>query len=205
MKFEELFNNKEIFNIEIKEIENKCEHEFVKDDGMYICKKCFEINKNVFETNDCYDGCPMYCAYKRATHIRSTLTRYLGRESFVLPEEVVSIVKKFNPQNIIQIRNILKEHGLSTYYKHVYSIGERVGITPPSLNTNEYDRIIYYFNKFNSSYSQKYNTKNLINYHFILYKIFILIGRSDLITNLKIGKNRIKLASYEAIWNECFI
>jgi len=26
-----------------------------------------------------------------------------------------------------------------------------------------------------------------------------------LITNLKIGKNRIKLASYEAIWNECFI
>lgn len=181
-----------------------CCHEFIRDEGILICRLCSVIDRGVFdiqtETNE-----PTYCAYKRVTHIKSTLTRYLGRESFILPEDIVSLVQKFNPYTIEQVRHILKMNGLAKYYIHAYAIGHRVGIALPKLTHNEYEKVIFYFTSFNSVYSKKYHDKNMINYHFILYKIFQLIGRDELISGLKMGRNKIKLANYETIWKECFI
>ena len=181
-----------------------CCHEFIRDDGILICRFCSVIERGVFDTQSETTE-TTYCAYKRVTHIKSTLTRYLGRESFILPEDIVSLVQKFNPQTIEQVRKILKMNDLSKYYIHAYAIGSRVGIALPKLSQNEYEKVIFYFTSFNSVYSKKYHDKNMINYHFILYKIFQLIGRVELISGLKMGRNKFKLENYENIWKECFI
>ena len=189
-----------------EEIETPCEcvHEFVRDEGVLICRFCSVIERGVFdtmsETNE-----TTYCAYKRVTHIKSTLTRYLGRETFILPNDVIDLVKKFNPQTVEQVRKILKINGLCKYYIHAYAIGHKVGIVLPKLSMIEYEKVIYFFTSFNSVYSKKYHDKNMINYHFILYKIFQLIGREELISGLKMGRNKVKIANYETIWKECFI
>lgn len=198
----------DLFLNEYKEEETEepcnCYHEFIRDEGILICRFCSVIDRGVFDTkSDTTET--TYCAYKRVTHIKSTLTRYLGRESFILPDDIVALVQKFNPQTIEQVRQILKMNDLSKYYIHAYAIGNRVGIVLPKLSHNEYEKVIFYFSSFNSVYSKKYYDKNMINYHFILYKIFQLIGRNELISGLKMRRNKIKLANYENIWKECFI
>ena len=181
----------------------RCIHAFIQDEGLLVCQFCSVIERGVFDTRSETNE-PTYCAYKRVTHIKSTLTRYLGRETFILPNHVIALVQKFNPQTVEQVRQLLKINGLCKYYIHAYAIGSRVGIALPRLCQNEYEKVIFYFTCFNSVYSKKYYDKNMINYHFILYKIFHLIGREDLISGLKMGRNKGKIAMYETIWNECF-
>jgi hypothetical protein len=180
----------------------ECHHELVQDDGVNICRLCFSIHPLLVSVQG--NNEPSYTAYKRITHIKSNLTRLIGQEEFLLPNSVLSIVKKFNPLTIHQVKKILKSQGLSKYYIHIYSIASRVGLRIPYLSQNEIDRAVYLFNCFNSSYSKVYPNKNCLNYHFLLYKIFQRMGRTDLIPYLNFGTNRTKLLNYEKVWSICY-
>ena len=179
-----------------------CSHDFVQDDGVMICLKCSLVEARVFVSNHDYTE-PSYSAYKRITHIKSNLTRFIGQEDFYLPDSVLSIVKKFNPQSIKQVRSILKYQGLSKYYIHIYAISTRIGIPIPFLCKKDYDKIVYHFNLFNGVYSKIYSGKNCLNYHFLLSKIFQKIGRNELLSFLNFGTNKNKISHYEKIWTEC--
>lgn len=180
-----------------------CVHDFVQDEGMLVCRTCSVIERGIFVSSQEYHEVS-YTAYKRITHIKSNLTRFIGREDFILPQSVISIIKKFNPITVKQVRQILKSQGLTKYYIHTYAIASRVGLTIPSLSQAEYDKVVYHFNVFNSVYSKQYYSRNMISYHFILYKLFNFIGRSDLLHFLSFGTNKTKINNYELIWNKCF-
>ena len=178
-----------------------CQHEFIQDDGVYICQLCFTIQPLIVNSHEFAE--PLSTIYKRITHIKSNLTRFIGREEFYLPEYILSTIKKFNPITIQQVRQLLKTQGLSKYYIHIYSISSKLGIKIPYLSQAEYDKCVFHFNLFNSVYSKIYTNRNCLNYHFILSKIFQKIRRTDLLPYLHFGSNKHKISHYEKIWNEC--
>lgn len=197
----EKFKNEFDERIPIQQQTTECIHDFTQDEGIHICRNCFLIQPLFVSVQNFND--PSYTAYKRITHIKSNLTRLIGQEEFLLPNAVISIVKKFNPLTIHQVRKILKSQGLSKYYKHIYSIASKVGIKIPHLSQAEYDKIVFHFNCFNSAYSKLYPNRNCLNYHFLLYKIFQKINRNDLIQYLNFGTNKYKISHYEKIWLIC--
>jgi len=180
-----------------------CSHEFVENCGQNICKKCFEIHP-CFVTSPMQTVVHCYSPYQRKTHIKSTLTRFVANESFFLPESVLETVVKFSPTSLEQIRTILKEYRLTKYYKHIYSIASHCGLKTASLSQVDYEKIVFHFNRFNQNYSKMNPHKNMIQYSFILKKLFSFIGKDDLIPQLKLTRNKQKLALYETVWNECF-
>lgn len=181
----------------------ECDHEFVENCGENICKKCYET-RPFFVTSIQQTVVPSYSPYQRKTHIKSTLTRFIASESFHLPEIVMQTVQKFSPQTLDQIRILLKQFGYTKYYKHVYAIASHCGLKTATLTQSEYEKIVFHFNRFNTLYSQKNSGRNMIQYSFLLNKLFQFIGRSDLCSLLKITKNKQKLTAYESIWNDCF-
>ena len=181
----------------------ECDHEFVENCGQNICKKCYEI-RPYFVTSMQQTIVNIYSPYQRKTHIKSTLTRFIANESFYLPPNVISVVRKFGPTTLEQIRTILKQYKLTKYYKHIYTIAAHCGLKSASLSQTEYEKVVHHFNRFNLQYSQTNQGRNMIQYSFLLHKLFTFIGRNDLCSQLKLTKNKQKLASYESLWETCF-
>jgi len=177
----------------------ECDHDFIENCGQNICRRCYEI-RPYFITSIQQTIIPVYTPYQRKTHIKSTLTRFIANESFHLPLDVINIVRKFTPTTLDQIRTILKQYKLTKYYKHIYSIASHCGLKTASLSQTEYEKVVFHFNRFNLYYSQTNQGRNMIQYSFLLHKLFTFIGRNDLCSQLKLTKNKQKLASYETLW-----
>ena len=187
--------------IKIEKEECGCNHNFIIDEGVYICTKCFKIENSVMISNE-YNN-PVSVKYKRTTHLRSTLHRLLGRETFYLPNEIVEIVRNYKPKNINQVRKVLKKEKLPKYYKHLYSIANAVGMPLPSLSQLEFDKIIYLFVRFDGIYKKISTKSNQLNYHFLLKKFFLIIDRIDIIPYLQKLKSKSKINEHEEIFQKC--
>jgi len=179
-----------------------CEHDYGIDDGMYVCRKCHCISKTVIDYPPCQMD-PVSVPYKRLTHFRSTLTRLLGLETYVLPDDVLRAVQNENPSSIKQVKTILKERGFSKWYKHCYSIAGRCGVCLPFLSPKEYDHLVFLFTLFNSEYQKVSCRSNQLSYHFILQKFLLLIDRGDVVKYLNRLKSKSKLIEHEAIFKKC--
>jgi hypothetical protein len=182
-----------------------CEHEFCSDDGVYVCRKCFCISKTMidYQLPHSQKSDPISQPYKRLTHFRSNLTRLLGLESYVLPDEVLSVVRQEHPTSVKQVKLILKQNGYSKFYKHCFNIASRCGVRLPLLSQLEIERLIFLFNVFNGAYKSQSNRSNLLNYHFIVGKLCLMIGRADVLKYLNRLKSKSKLLEHEAIWTRC--
>jgi hypothetical protein len=182
-----------------------CVHDFCCDYDVYVCRKCFCISKTMidYQLPHAQKSDPVSQPYKRLTHFRSNLTRLLGLESYVLPDKVLSVVKEQNPSSIKHVKLILKQNGFSKFYKHCFSIASLCGLRLPQLSKSEIESLVFLFNVFNGEYQKNTKRSNQLSYHFLLGKLLMMIGRSDVVKFLNRLKSKSKLAEHEAIWLRC--
>ena len=165
-----------------------CEHIWV-DDEVYFCTKCGLKENVLVERNyNFYDKpLPISAPYKRVNHFREKVFQLCTFDNKVIPQSILDLCKDCIDHE--QIKTILQENKLKSYYEHVYCIIKAQGKPVPYLDKREIDRLVFLFNEFLSVYNKHKRLTNVVNYHFILSILLPLIKRQDVVPYLYRLKN----------------
>jgi len=179
-----------------------CEHNFMYDDGIYVCGLCSIIEHGITEPFIEYKDRPISPSspYEKLTHFKEKLDELSCSNSLCIPDEVMDICKNANGQE--EIKLTLQKNKLKKYYPCVYLIMRQKGIKVPNLLQHEKERLIQLFKRIEVAYNQIKRKVNMINYHFLLSRMLPLINRSDLVKFLFVLHSKRKLKEYEIIWNK---
>jgi len=175
-----------------------CEHDWVEDE-VYFCTKC-GIKENILvdRTFNFYDKpLSISAPYKRVNHFREKVFQLCTFDNKVIPQSIIDLCKDCIDHE--QIKSLLQEHKLKSYYEHVYCIIKAQGKPVPYLDKREIDRLIFLFNQFLSCYNKHKRLSNCVNYHYILSKLLPLIKRNDIVPHLYKLKNPRKLKEHDKI------
>jgi hypothetical protein len=116
----------------------------------------------------------------------------------LIPEEVMKVCLGTNPEDI---KLELQRHKLKKYYSYTYVILRQKGIAIPTLLQHEKDRLIRLFKEVEIIYGRIKKKSNMIAYHFLLSKMFPMIGRGDMTPFLYKLHSKRKIKEYETLWN----
>jgi len=179
----------------------KCEHNFMYDDGIYICGHCSVIEYGITEPFIEWSDRPIppSSPYEKLTHFKEKLDELSGSNSLCIPEEVMKLCVDNHQE---EIKLILQKHKLKKYYSCVYLIMRQKGIKVPILLQNEKDRLISLFKQIETIYNRVKRKTNMINYHFLLSRMLPRIGRKDLVPFLFVLHSKRKLKEYDIMWNK---
>lgn len=158
-----------------------------------------------------------HCAYKRVNHFSEWINALQARESTVIPEEILDAIraefKKIRATTRADItpsrvKAHLKKLRLSKWYEHVHAICNALNGTPapklrPALETKlktMFHEIQAPFDKWKPVVAPA--RKNFLNYGYVLYKMFELLGEDDLLQYFSLLKSQDKLYQMDAIWKK---
>jgi hypothetical protein len=144
------------------------------------------------------DRTPLSSPYEKLTHFKEKIDEISGL-SLMIPEEVMKVCLGMDPETI---KTELQRHKLKKYYSYVYVILRQKGIVVPTLLQHEKDRLIRMFKEIEIIYSKIKKKSNMIAYHFLLSKIFPMIGRSDIVPFLYKLHSKRKIREYENLWEK---
>jgi len=193
------------FKQEIEEVcepcETKCDHNFMLDDGIYICDHCSIIQYGITEPFIEWSDRPMppSSPYEKLTHFKETIEILAGSTSICIPDEVMSVCTGTHQE---EIKQTLQKHKLKRYYSCVYLIMRQKGIKIPTLLQNEKDKLISLFKQIEVIYQRIKRKKNMISYNFLLSRMLPMIGRSDLVPFLFELHSKRKLKEYDLLWKK---
>ena len=134
------------------------------------------------------------CFYKRSDNFKVILNQFLYRGKQFVPDNVMEAIRNeihdetnilYNytiPLMIPVLECILKRNELTMYKGSLYYIYFKIsGKSFPHITTKEYDTILNVFNVVSSIYD-KYKPKgrkSFLNYHFVLKKLLIMLGKVE--------------------------
>ena len=179
----------------------KCEHNFMYDDGIYICDHCSIIEYGITEPFIEWKDRPMppSSPYEKLTHFKETIEILAGSNSICIPDEVMSVCTGTHQE---EIKQTLQKHKLKRYYSCVYLIMRQKGIKIPTLLQNEKERLISLFKQIETIYNRIKRKKNMISYNFLLSRMLPMIGRKDLVPFLFELHSKRKLKEYDLLWKK---
>jgi hypothetical protein len=200
MKKEEMDKIYQMFKEEIIELDTpSCQHDYKIDDGLWVCCQCHRIERGMVDPFIEYkDRGTASSPYDKLTHFREKLDEISGL-SLLIPEEVMKICLGTNPEDI---KLELQRHKLKKYYSYTYVILRQKGIRIPTLLQHEKDRIIRMFKEIEIVYERIKKKSNMISYHFLLSKLFPMIGRADMVPFLFKLHSKRKIKEYETLWGK---
>ena len=186
--------------IETKE----CEHDWIEDE-VYFCTKCgCKENVLVDRTFNFYDKpLAVSAPYKRVNHLKEKVNQLCTFDNKVIPQSIIDLCKDCIDHE--QIKTLLQEHKLKSYYEHVYCIIKAQGKPVHYLDKREIERLVFLFNQFLSTYNKHKKLTNCVNYHYILSKLLPLIKRNDVVPHLYKLKNPRKLKEHDRVVKLIFI
>ncbi|GAQ89988.1 hypothetical virus protein [Klebsormidium nitens] len=143
----------------------------IPHEGSMVCPECglsetvlgFSRENLTYEQEITCNVTPSF-SYKRAVHLIEWLNQILGKETTVIPQDVIDKVKaefrkaritsvdEINPQ---RVRGYLKKLNLSKFYEHSVSICQSLGVSPPRLSPETEEKIIVMFSAVQEPF-QKY-------------------------------------------------
>jgi len=153
-------------------------------------------------------------AYKKLNHLNEILNQFQGKESTIIPDEVMNEViceiKKRRIDNIAaldeqNIREILKKLGRNRYYEHSAHILSRLnGIPPPSLSPEIEDKIRAMFQEVQAPYLLYCpdERRNMLSYHYIIYKFLELMELDEYKIYFPLLKSRDRLIQHDQVWKK---
>ena len=179
----------------------KCDHNFMYDDGIYICGHCHIIEYGITEPFIEWKDRPVSPSspYEKLTHFKEKLDEISGSNSLYIPDEVMELCTGTHQE---EIKTSLQKHKLKKYYSCVYLIMRQKGIKVPTLLQHEKERLIQLFKQIEKIYNKIKRKQNMINYHFLLSRMLPMIGRKDLVPFLFVLHSKRKLKEYEIMWNK---
>ena len=119
--------------------------------------------------------------------------------------DVTNILYNFDiPLTIPVLECILKRNELMTYKGSVYHIYFKLsGKSFPHITTKEYNSILSVFDVVSSIYDQykPKGRKSFLNYHFVLKKVLIMLGKVEYAKCIPPLKTRSKQNELERVWD----
>jgi hypothetical protein len=96
----------------------KCEHNFMIDDGIYICGHCHIIEYGITEPFIEWKDRPIPppTVYEKLTHFKEKLDELSGSNSLCIPNEVMMLCIGTHQE---EIKQTLQKHKLKQYYSCV--------------------------------------------------------------------------------------
>lgn len=200
---------------------NKClncniEKTLIHSEGIYVCKKCFEVESIIIDSEkpNYKDPTPEKSGYpyKRINHFNEWLSQFQAKESTSIPESVYNSIlyelKKirftdFSKLNIKRVKVILKKLRLQQYYEHIpHIISKITGDNPPEISRETEEVLRHMFKDIQIPF-EKHCPKtrtNFLSYSYVLHKFCQLLELDDLIKCFPLLKSREKLRQQEKIW-----
>ena len=180
----------------------ECIHDFRQGEDGYVCSKCFQVDtKPIFAlTYEQEIRRTSSSPYKRRSHFQTKIYEIQGLNRIPIPPRIYKLVQ--NCMNSEDIKTVLQKNGEKLYYGQVFNILRDKGIDVPIFSQEELKRLYQYFATINSVYDRIKENNNLLNYHFILRKLCVLIGREDMLDFLFKLRSKRKLGQYSRIWNK---
>jgi hypothetical protein len=189
------------------------------DEGVLICNVCFRNIKYLIENDKpSYKEPPKevcFYAYKKINHFKEILAQFQGKETTLIPIEVIDNLKNQIKKERIQIHSLsyndtkllLKKLGYNKYYEHINFIKDKLGIKPPIISQELEDTLCNFFIEIQYPYAKHcpdYRV-NFLHYYYVLYKLFELISESSYLKEIPLLKDREKLIEQDTIWGKiCF-
>jgi len=184
------------------------------DEGVLICNSCFRNIKYLIENDKpSYKEPPKevcFYAYKKINHFKEILAQFQGKETTLIPTEVIETLKNQIKKERINIKNLnyndtkllLKKLGYNKFYEHINFIKDKLGIHPPIISQELEDTLCNFFIEIQSPYAKHcpdYRV-NFLHYYYVLYKLFELLGETTYLKDIPLLKDREKLIGQDAIW-----
>jgi hypothetical protein len=186
-----------MFREEFPDTPASCHHNYMMDDGVYVCCLCHRIERMMVEPFVEYKDRPCISVpYDKSSHFKQKLDEISGA-SMLIPDEVMEVCLGMNPE---AIKIELQRHKLKKYYSSVYLILRQKGVSIPVLFQKEKDRLIQLFKQVETIYGKVKKKSNMISYHFILGKLLPMIKRDDLVPWLFKLHSKRKVKEYETLW-----
>lgn len=205
MKKKELDALFDLFKAEFPDppvVSTECQHDYQSDDGLWVCCKCCRVERGMVQPFVEYkDRTPVSSPYDKLTHLREKLDEISGL-SLLIPNEVMSLCLGKDPETI---RLELQRHKLKKYYSYTYVILRQKKIQVPTLLQHEKDRIIRIFKEIEIVYERIKKKSNMISYHFLLSKLFPMIGRADMVPFLFKLHSKRKVKEYNTLWSKILL
>ena len=213
--------NKNIYKQHKPQINEKCpkcniEYNLNTSDSTLICKKCGQSTRAYIDCDKpSYKDAPhemSYYPYKRINHFNEILAQFQGKENTNIPDWVfVALKRELNKERITdftklresQIRNCLKKLGIANYYEHTNYIINKLSGRPPILTPELETRMREMFKLIQSPYSEcplTQKRKNFINYYYVIYKFFELLGIKEFENRFDLLKGKERLYEHDEIW-----
>ena len=180
----------------------ECNHDYRLGEDAFVCRHCYQVDtKPIFAlTYEQEIRRTSSSPYKRRSHFQTKIYEIQGLNRIPIPSRIYKLVEHCS--NSEDIKTILQKKGEKLYYGQVFNILRDKGIDVPIFTPEELKRLFQYFATINSVYDSIKENNNLLNYHFILRKLCVLIGREDMLDYLFKLRSKRKLGQYTRIWEK---
>jgi hypothetical protein len=149
--------------------------------------------------------------YKQSNHFREHVLRIQGKESTEIGQDIIDSIlveldkrgtpkEKASPKDV---RNILKNLGLSKLYNHTYRIWAlSTGQTPPQMTAQQQCELMHIFGLVQEAWEsvKPHGRSNMLSYTYLLNKMCLLLGYHDLAKHFSVLKSRDKILQQDVMW-----
>ena len=205
-----------LFNYEKCENCNDGELVSLDNEGILICKKCFNTTKYLNDNEKpTYKEPPKevcFYAYKRINHFREILAQFQAKETTLIPDDVIENIKlqlKKERLDILSINNkrlkdVLKKLKYNKYYEHIPFIKDKLGIKPPIMTPELEETLCNLFMDIQVPYAKycPHDRVNFLNYYYTIYKLCELLQQNQFLSYFPMLKDREKRIEQDDIWKK---
>jgi hypothetical protein len=188
----------------------------LEDEGLLICNQCSRNIQYLIENEKpSYKEPPKevcFYAYKRINHFKEILAQFQGKETTLIPKEVIENIKLQIKKERIELsqltnyktKEILKKLGYNKYYEHIPFIKEKLGLNPPVMTQELEETLCNLFIELQSPYSKfcPDDRVNFLNYYYTAYKLCELLGHLEYLPDFPMLKDREKRVEQDIIWKQ---
>jgi hypothetical protein len=178
-----------------------------------VCEACGVVQQRVLYA-DCWDDRERITVsqcregYKPIHHWHERLSQYHLMETSICVEDWSTIVDALlvaKPKALCKetLRRVLRSVKLQRYNENWLQIINRItGYRPPGIGNDELERLDLMFEGTQVPFGmfKPDGRKNLLNYNFLLYRLFQLIGRDDVLCHFPQLKTRAKWLELDRCW-----
>lgn len=153
--------------------------------------------------------------YNKSNHFKDHLKRFTARESTIIDESVLQIVREqlsrrfsdgnFQTVTLDNVHAILKRQHLSKEYMHEMRIWSLVTSNqPPALSVQQERELLHMFQLIEEPWRKHKpaERKNMLSYAYLIHKLSQMLGYDDIALHFKLLKSREKIILQDDLWKK---
>ena len=186
-----------------------------EENGCWVCEACGVVQERVLYA-DCWDDRERITVsqcregYKPIHHWHERLSQYHLMETSIGVDDwsaIVDALLSAKPKALCKetLRRVLRSVKLQRYNENWLQIINRItGYRPPMIRNDELEQLDLMFEGTQVPFGmfKPDGRKNLLNYNFLLYRLFQLIGREDVLCHFPQLKTRSKWLELDRCWGQ---